>query len=191
MISNSFQNYTWMLNMPAYCFDFNVYKQANVNMVIRSWQHYRRFLGALSFLSHHDNVYPCAYPGNFRRFLRWGGGGPSPTDWKKALTLFFFFVFVSPQLILQRDLSDHFFFSKENYHLNVTFQYSMEKDGPTFPGDPTFLRGRGPIAYLYINLYNCDFQGAGVRTPAPSSGSARGIRLTGFVHTSSWPKDIA
>ena len=43
MISNSFQNYTWLMNMPAYCFDFNVYKQANVNMVIRSWQHYRRF----------------------------------------------------------------------------------------------------------------------------------------------------
>ena len=40
---NSFQNYTWLLNMPAYCFDFNVYKQANVNMVIRSLQHYRRF----------------------------------------------------------------------------------------------------------------------------------------------------
>ena len=30
----------------------------------------------------------------------------------------------------------------------------MEKDGPTFPGGPTFLRERGPIAYfyMYINL---------------------------------------
>ena len=28
--------------MPAVCFDFNVYKQANVNMVIRSW--YNSFL---------------------------------------------------------------------------------------------------------------------------------------------------
>ena len=26
--------------MPAECFDFNVYKQTNVNMVIRSRQHY-------------------------------------------------------------------------------------------------------------------------------------------------------
>ena len=62
--------------MPAHCFDFNVYKQANVNMVIRSWQHYRRFLGAISFL-YHDNVYPCADPGNFRRVWRCvcvGGG---------------------------------------------------------------------------------------------------------------------
>ena len=78
--------------MPAYCFDFNVYKQANVNMVIRTWQHYRRFLGAISFLSHHDNVYPCAYPGNFRRVLRWGGGGGGGVQArlteKKALTLF-------------------------------------------------------------------------------------------------------
>ena len=50
LISKSFQNYTCLLNMPskqytciffrdmpALCFDFNVYKQANVNMVIRSW----------------------------------------------------------------------------------------------------------------------------------------------------------
>ena len=35
----------------------------------------------------------------------------------------------------------------------------MEKDGPTFPGGPTFVI----------------FQGAGVRTPVPSSGSAHGI----------------
>ena len=61
--------------MPAYCFDFNVYKQANVNMVIRYWQHYRRFFGAISFLHHHDNVYPCADPGNFLRVWQWGGGG--------------------------------------------------------------------------------------------------------------------
>ena len=43
-ISYSFQNYTLLLNMPAWCFDFNVYKQANVNMVIRSWQHYSKWM---------------------------------------------------------------------------------------------------------------------------------------------------
>ena len=62
--------------MSAYCVDFNVYKQANINMVIRSWQYYRRFLGAISFLYHHDNVYPCA--GGSRKFssgLAGGGGG--------------------------------------------------------------------------------------------------------------------
>ena len=85
-----FQNYTWLLNMPAYCFDFNVYKQANVNMGIRSWQLYRRFLGAISFLYHHDDVYPCADPGNFRRVWRWGGGGSKP-DWlKKSSDVAFF-----------------------------------------------------------------------------------------------------
>ena len=101
--------------MPANCFDFNVYKPANVNMVIRSWQHYRRFLGAISFLYHHDNVYPCADLGNFRRFG--GEGGPSPTDCNKALTCFVFFrfFFVSPQLILLGESSDHGFF-KKNYH---------------------------------------------------------------------------
>ena len=92
-------------------------------------------------------------PGNFRPGLAvGGGGGPSPTDRKKALTLCYSsFFFVSPQLILQRESSDHGFF-KENYHLTITFQYSLEKDGPTFPGGPTFPRGRGPIAYFYINI---------------------------------------
>ena len=69
MISNSFQK----LNKPAYFFDFNVYKQANVNTVIRSWQHYRRFLGAISFL-YHARIQEI--------FVGFGGGegGPSPTD---------------------------------------------------------------------------------------------------------------
>ena len=103
--------------MPAYCFDFDVYKQVNVNMVIRSRQHYSGFLGAVSFLHYHDNVYPCADQGNFRRVWRWGLGGRSKPDrLKKALTLFFLFFFiVIPQLILQRESSDHGFF-KENYH---------------------------------------------------------------------------
>ena len=100
--------------MPAYCFDFNVYKQANVNMVIRSWQHYRRFL---SFLYHHDNVYPRADPGIFRRVWRWkGGGGVQARVTKKSFDVVFSLLLsVSPQLILQRESSDHGFF-KENYH---------------------------------------------------------------------------
>ena len=153
MISNSFQNYTWLLNMPAYCFDFNVYKQANVNMVIRSWQHYRRFLGAISFLSHHDIVYPCAYPGNFRRVLRWvgGGGGVQARLTEKKLWCCFFLRFCKSSADFAEGFQWSLLFSKENYQ-TVTFQYSLENDGPTFPGGPTFLRGRGPIAYFNINL---------------------------------------
>ena len=45
----------------------------------------------------------------------WGGGQAQLTE-KKALTLFFSPVFVRPQLILQRESSDHVFFFKENYH---------------------------------------------------------------------------
>ena len=52
----------------------------------------------------------------------------------------------------------------------------MEKDGPTFPGDPTFPRGRGSnCIFLYKPIEFVIFQGAGARTPAPSFGSARGI----------------
>ena len=117
MISNSFQNYTCLLNMPTYCFDFNVYKQANVNMVIRSWQHYRRFLGAISFLYHHDYVYPCVDPGNFVGYGSGAGGrGVQARLTEKSFdVVVFFFVLVSLQLILQSESSDHGFF-KENYH---------------------------------------------------------------------------
>ena len=52
----------------------------------------------------------------------------------------------------------------------------MEKDGPTFPGGPTFPRGRGSnCIFLYKPIEFAIFPGAGVRTPAPSSGSACGI----------------
>ena len=40
----------------------------------------RRFLGAISFLYHHDNVNAYADPGIFVGF---GGGGGSPNDRKK------------------------------------------------------------------------------------------------------------
>ena len=36
----------WLLNMPPKCFDFNVYKQAHVNIhvAIRSWENYSDYL---------------------------------------------------------------------------------------------------------------------------------------------------
>ena len=49
LTTKSFQNNYWLLNMLAYCFDFNVYKQANVNIVIRPWQHYNMH-GSRSFV---------------------------------------------------------------------------------------------------------------------------------------------
>ena len=73
-------------------------------MDIRSWQHYRRFLGAISFLCHHDKVYPCADPGNFRRVwlcvcVCGGGGGVQARLTEKSSDVnFFLLFFVSPQL---------------------------------------------------------------------------------------------
>ena len=41
--TNRFQNsQTWLLNMPPEGFDFNVYKQTNVNITIRSWEKYNK-----------------------------------------------------------------------------------------------------------------------------------------------------
>ena len=52
----------------------------------------------------------------------------------------------------------------------------MEKDGPTLPGGLTFPRGRGSnCIFLYEPIEFVIFQGSGVWTPAPYSGSARGI----------------
>ena len=52
----------------------------------------------------------------------------------------------------------------------------MEKGALTFPGGPTFPRWRGSnCLFLYKPIEFVIFQGAGVWTPAPSSGSARGI----------------
>ena len=100
--------------MPAYCFDFNVYQQANVNMVIRSWQHYRRFLGAISFLYHHNTIIHARMQ---EIFVGFGGGGVQArlTEKKNSDVFFFFVCFVIPQFYLQRESSDYVFF-KENYH---------------------------------------------------------------------------
>ena len=38
LISNSFENYTWLLNMPAWCFDFNVYKHGHYRRANQEWQ---------------------------------------------------------------------------------------------------------------------------------------------------------
>ena len=63
---------------------------------------HRRFLGAISFLYHHDNVYTCADPGIF---VGVGGGGVQARMTGKSPDVFFsFFIsFVSPQFILQRE----------------------------------------------------------------------------------------
>ena len=52
----------------------------------------------------------------------------------------------------------------------------MEKGALTFPGGSTFPGWRGSnCIFLYKPIEFVIFQGAGVRTPATSSGSARAI----------------
>ena len=78
--------------MPAYCYGFNVYKQANVNMsldlesTIEGCKEWSRFSTAtLTYI--HARIQEI--------FERFGGGGMGyKPDWlKKALTLFFSFLF--------------------------------------------------------------------------------------------------
>ena len=98
--------------MPAYCFDFNVYKQANENMLIRSWQHYRRFY---RFYTTTITYIHARIQEIFVGFGGGGGGIQAQLTEKSSDVVFILLFFVSPQLILQRESSDHGFF-KENYH---------------------------------------------------------------------------
>ena len=106
----------------------------------------------------------------FSSGLAWGGGGVQARLTEKIDVVFFFVSFVSPELILQRESSDHGFF-KDNYHQTITLRCSKDKDWGS-----NFSVGRGQIAYFYINLIEfVIFQGTGVRTPAPSAGFVRDI----------------
>ena len=81
------------MNMPAYCFDFNVYKQANVNMVIiiidlgstiESFkERYRFYTTTITYIHARS-----ADPGNFRRGWRWGGGVQARLTEKKSEVFF-------------------------------------------------------------------------------------------------------
>ena len=83
-------------------------------------------------------------------------------------------------------------FSKKSIIYIITFRYSMGKDGPTFSGGPTFPKERGSYyVFLYKPMEFVIFQGAGIQAPSPPPLDPRVASLTGFVHPSSWPKDIA
>ena len=75
---------------------------------------------------------------NFRQ-----GGGPGQSVKKKAPTFYFFFIFFSPQLILQK--------SNGQFQRNLSF-FKVPEGVQHFPGGggggggPTFFQG-GPIAY--------------------------------------------
>ena len=73
-----------------------------------------------------------------QEFSSGGGGGPGQSD-KKTLTTFF--VFFSPQLILQK--------SNGQFQRNLSF-FKVPEGVQHFQGGPTFSRGGGgggPIAY--------------------------------------------
>ena len=60
LTTKSLQKHTWLLNMPPKCFEFNVYKQANVNIAIRSWANNTILVYAenqVNFVWHGSNVF--------------------------------------------------------------------------------------------------------------------------------------
>ena len=100
-------------------------------------------------------MYVSADPGIF---VRWGEGGPSQTAKKALTTLTFFFIFFSPQLILQK--------SNGQFQRNLSF-YKVSEGVQHFPG------GGGSNCLFPIETHiACEYPG-GVRTSCPPpSGSA-------------------
>ena len=68
----------------------------------------------------------------------------------------------------------------------------MEEGGPTCPGWTNFSQGAGSNSILVFKpIELVIFQGAGARPLPPPPLDPRVASETGFVHTPSWPKDIA
>ena len=103
----------------------------------------RRFLGAISFLYHHDNVIFMRGSRNFRG--AWWGWGPSRMTGKNSDFFLLLHLFCKSSIHFAGGV--HF---KFKVPFNYTFPNSMEEGSPTFlGGDPTFPREWGPIAYSY------------------------------------------
>ena len=116
MISNSFQNYTLLLNMPAYCFEFNVHKQANVKKWLLDLgstiegfkERYRFYTTTITYIHARIQEFFVGFGG--------GRGVQARLTKKRSDVVFLFFFFVSPQLILQREsMRDHGFFKDCNF----------------------------------------------------------------------------
>ena len=137
----------------------------------------RQRQGAISFFYHHINVYTCADPGIFSGLT----GGVRSRMTGKGSDVLFCICFVSPQFILLRE--------------SISKKLSFNYDFPIFHGGgrwgPTFPRGWGPIAYSYPYLSNLRFYRGWEPDPLPPLLEPRLATLTGFLHTSSWPQDIA
>ena len=116
-----------------------------------------------------------------RNFRQGGGGGGCPgsrqvslqSDKKKKkkkksstdnVFFFFFFFFFSPQLILQK--------SNGQFQTNLSF-FKVQEGVQHFPGGGSnFFQGGSNCLFPIETHITCDFQGGGVRTPCPPSGSA-------------------
>ena len=121
----------------------------------------RRFLGEISFLYRHDNVYTCPGPGIFVGSGGGGGGGCQARMTGKSLDVFFSSSFVLKGLNsfcrgspFQRKLSSNNFpmFHGEG-------RYNISGGGPTFP--------KGWVSNCILLYIPCDFTGDGVWTPCP------------------------
>ena len=95
---------------------------------------------------------------------RGGGGASGPSGIKKALTMFFFYLFFSPQLILQN--------SSGYFQRKLSFS-KVPVGVDHFPGVQLFPDGGGSNCLFPIETHiTCDFPGSGPPASPTPSGSA-------------------
>ena len=107
--------------MPSKCFDFNVYKQTNVNIVIGSWQHYRYIIISSSSIctsGHHGK-------GDHKRLRQ-------KIPFRNKLVMFTNKAFRNDVFVTKNDNFDETgpFFSKNN-HFTLYFNHSLMHISPS------------------------------------------------------------
>ena len=129
----------------------------------------RRFLGAISFLYHHDNVYTCADPGIFVGF---GGEGVQARLTEKSSGVFLY-LFCKSSIHFEEGI----YLQNNNYHSTKLSNIPWNRAVQHFQGGgPTFHRGWGSNCIsLYTPKVLVILQGVGSGPPATTSGAAHGI----------------
>ena len=103
-----------------------------------------------------------------------GGGGPRPTDWKRLWRCFFFSFFCKSPAYFSEGAQWWLFQRKLSLNYNFSIFHGEGRSNISRGSNFSQVEGSNCI-FLYKPIEFVIFRGAGVWTPATSSGSARGI----------------
>ena len=138
MISNSFQNYTWLLKMPAYCFDFNL-----VSTIEGFKERCRFYTTTITYI----------HARTLEIFVGFGdGGGVQARLTEKSSDVDFFFFLCKSSAYFAEGVQWSWLFQRK---LSLSYNFPIfhgEGHSNISRGVQLFPGGGGPIAYFYINI---------------------------------------